>query len=327
MGLIAGGVACGDDDDHGVDAGPDAGPTADSGAAMKDASSGGGGSGGMGGGTGGMSATDAGDLYQCMPPAAEEGGSAQAGDACCGSLGVCKANVSGPGSSGYGLDECAAGKHLKCAPVLPAGGDADGGDEDGGSTGPVASCRVDLPANLGNFDLEGRCIPSCFVTADPSAANLGKSSCASGEKCVPCYSPVTAKSTGACNQAGDAPTEPAPPGFDQCGDGNIGYCVSSSAASMGGGSNGADGGMSMVNLQQLTCDTDQVCVPKPLVINQHACFAHCTSPFGPGGCISTLVLPAMTAMLLQQADCDMGEVCAPCISPLNMMRTGACNQR
>jgi hypothetical protein len=320
VGLIAGGVACGDDDDDNVaDGGPDGG-TSDSGVSIGDAATdGGGGTGGKGGGTGGMSggtggSGDIGDVYECKPPAPEKGGTAKTGEACCEGLGVCTKNASGTGAAGYGLDKCAAGKDLKCVPVLPSA-DFDAGDDDGGASGPIASCRVELPATLGDFDLEGRCVPGCFITGDPSAANLGQSSCNSGSKCVPCYSPVTGESTGACEQDGDSPTESAPPGFAECGDG-IGYCVSADTVMMTSG---------MAMLPQLTCDADQVCAPKVKVIDQKACFAHCDSVIGgPGACIAAYIVPEATRGLLQQSTCEDGEKCAPCINPTDMKPTGAC---
>lgn len=317
-GLIAGGVACGDDDDDNTpDAGSDAGPTKDSGTG-NDASMGTGGkgmtggTGGMTGGTGGMGST--GDVYECMPPAPEKGGTAQAGEACCGGVGVCTKNPKGKGAAAYGVDKCQADKDLKCVPVIPAS-DADAGDEDGGASGVIQSCRVELPASLGDFDLEGRCVPTCFTTGDASAANLGQSTCAKNNKCVPCYSPVTGESTGACEQAGDSPTEAAPPGFKACGDG-AGFCVAMDAASSGG---------MMVMLPQLECDDGEVCAPKVKVLDQKACFAHCDSTIGgPGACIPKYIIPEAMQTFLMQATCDDGDVCAPCINPLDMMPTGAC---
>lgn len=316
-GLILSGVACGDDDDDSApDGGPDGGP-ADSGTPAKDASMGGTGgkgmtgTGGMSAGTGGMGGTT--DVYTCMPPEPEKGGTAKEGDACCSGLGLCTKNASGTGSSGYGLDKCQFGKGLSCAPNLSLL-DTDAGDDDGGAAA-VQTCRVELPANLGDFDLEGRCVPSCFTTGDASAANLGQSTCAKNNKCVPCYSPVTGESTGACEQNGDSPAEAAPPGFDACGDG-AGYCIAMNAASAGGMS---------VMLPQLECKDGDVCAPKIKVLDQKACFAHCDSVIGgPGACIAAFIIPETMRNLLQQSTCDDAEICAPCINPLNMMPTGAC---
>jgi hypothetical protein len=318
--LIAGAVACGDDDDDNVaDGGPDGGQTKDSGTPGEDASMGGTGGKGMTGGTGGTSAGTGGmggmtDVYECTPPAPEKGGKAKEGEACCGGVGVCTKNPSGKGSEGYGLDKCQSGKDLKCVPVIPAS-DSDAGDDDGGASAAIQTCRVELPANLGDFDLEGRCVPTCFTTGDPSAANLGESTCGKNNKCVPCYSPVTGKSTGACEQAGDSPSDPAPAGFDACGDG-AGYCVAMDAASAGGMS---------VMLPQLECKDGEVCAPKVKVVDQSACFAHCDSAIGgPGACIAAFIIPEMMRTFLMQSTCDDAEICAPCINPLDMMPTGAC---
>jgi hypothetical protein len=308
LSLIAGGVGCGDDDDDQGDAGLDGAVTGSGGSSSKDASAGGAGSGGATtGGSGGMGG-DAGDLYECVPPAPEPGGDAKKGDPCCDGLGVCATDSDGSGTS---LDVCAAGKHLTCAPVVS--GDSDAGDEDGGAGGPIESCRVELPKALGDFDLEGRCVPACFVAGDASAANLGQSTCDKGSKCVPCYSPITGQSTGACEAAGDHPAEAAPKGFTTCGDGDVGYCVSA----------GMVAGMAM--LPQLNCAKDEVCAPKVKVLDQSACFAHCDSVIGgPGACIAAYIIPEAMRGLLQKSTCDDGDVCAPCINPLNMMSTGAC---
>jgi len=282
--LLAFAIACGDDDDDstGNDGGPDGGESMDSGTAGMDASMAGkGGTGGTGGstaGTGGTMATDAGDLYKCKPAAEEPGGTSEAGETCCSGLGICTENPSGTAAEGYGLDECKAGEDLKCVPMLPTD-DIDGGLDADGGTAPIASCRVELPENLvGDLDLEGRCVPSCFITGDASTSNLGQSSCDTGSKCVPCYSPVTGASTGACGQAGDAPVEAAPPGFAECGDDDVGYCVGA----------GAVAGAGMVNLPQLTCAGGEVCAPKLRVLDQKACFAHCESGIGGPGASAVL---------------------------------------
>jgi hypothetical protein len=306
---------CGDDDDGGGDdrdSGIDGGGSGDSGSEM-DASGGssGDGSGGSsgGGGTGGSAGTDAGDPYQCEPtvPEPEPGGDADEGEACCDGLGVCTKNVSGEGTAAYGLDDCKTGEALKCVPRSSTDDDA-GADDDAGSDPALASCRFMVSATS-SVDYEGRCIPSCFLTGDPSTANLAQSTCADDNTCVPCYSPITGASTGACNRPGDAPVDPAPAGFAECGDG-AGLCVP-------GGSSGA-------MLPQLTCDDGQVCAPKSRVLDQGACFPRCESAFGPGACLAAFVVGDQ-ASLLTMATCMTAEVCVPCISPLTQMPTGACN--
>jgi hypothetical protein len=286
-----------------------------------DASAGSGGKGGMGGmggsaGAAGMMAGDAGETYQCKPPEPEKGGTASEGQACCSGQGVCTKNPTGPGSQAYGLSDCAAGKDLKCAPAVIADPDAGVGD-DGGAGALPASCRMQLGTATDAPDFEGRCIPSCFVSADPSTANLSRSTCDMGSVCVPCYSPLTGDSTGACAQPGDAPVDPAPTAFASCGDQDSGYCVPAGLVS-----GAAAGAM----LPQLTCGDGAVCAPKSRVADSKACFAHCDSGIGgPGACIAKFIIPMQFQAALQQSTCMPGEICAPCVSPLDMMRTGACD--
>ena len=328
--MMIGAVACSDDDADVTDAGAGTGATTGAG------HGGAGGKGGSGGahagssgtgnakaGTGGGSGSsagsgavgaggtgDTGDVYKCKPPAPEPGGAKLEGEACCGGMGVCTKNPSGTGSSGYGLDACKAGSDLKCAPMVGAAADDDAG------TSAIASCNAEISNLPDDMSLEGRCIPGCFTVGDPTAANLGQSSCDMGSKCVPCYSPVTGESTGACEQDGDKPTQPAPSGFPSCGDNDTGYCVPSSSVMAAGN----------VMLPQLTCATDQVCAPKARVLDSKACFAHCDSGIGgPGVCIASFIVPEMVRAALMKASCQDGEICVPCVSPLDQKETGACN--
>ena len=328
--LTAGGLACGDDDSaSGMDAGAGSGAMVSSGkgggggkSGASGSRAGTGGSGNAKAGTGGVSGSAGtlgasgaagvagADVYMCKPPAAEAGGSKLEGQSCCEGLGVCSKNPSGQGASGYGLNECKAGSDLKCAPMPGAGSGDDAG------TAAVASCKADIPNLISGTPLEGRCIPSCFTVGDPTAANLGQSTCDKNSKCVPCYSPVTGKSTGACEQGGDKPAQPAPTGFPSCGDHDTGYCVPSSSV-MGAGN---------VMLPQLSCAADQVCAPKVRVLNSRACFAHCDSGIGgPGVCIASFIVPESSRMLLMKTTCMDGEICVPCVSPLDQKPTGACN--
>jgi hypothetical protein len=329
FGLAQSLTACGDDDtsttsDAGTAGKSGSGAGTGGSAGSKTGGSGGGkaGSGGSqasgrggAGGAGGAGGTNPADLYTCKPAAPQPGGSALAGAACCGGLGVCTKNPTGPAAASYGLSECKAGQDLKCVPSL--GGESDAGSDDAGVGVGSASCRVELPANLiGNLDLEGRCVPSCFVASDPSASNLGRSTCSADSKCAPCYSPITGETTGACSQAGDRPRQPAPPGFKKCGDGDIGYCVTAGAAAMSGMN---------VMLPQLTCVDGEVCAPKLRVLDAQACFAHCDSQIGgPGACIAAFIIPEANRSFLVKSSCAAGEVCAPCVSPLDNTATGAC---
>lgn len=291
-----------------------AGTSAGTGVAGSTAGTGIGGSGGSAGGTAGATAVagasgsgtaGTGDVYTCKPPAAEPGGSKTMGQSCCGGLGTCSKN-SRAMSAAYGVDQCKP--DLRCAP-------SEAGFEDAGVAESQA-CKVELPPGLiPNSDLEGRCVPNCFTSGDTTTGNLGQSSCDKGSKCVPCYSPVTGASTGACEQAGDKPKQPAPAAFPSCGDSNVGYCVPSTAVTS----------MGNVMLPQLTCAQGQVCAPKQRVLDSRACFSHCESGVGgPGACVANFVVPESSRSFLMQMTCAPGELCVPCVSPLDMMVTGAC---
>jgi len=308
--IVVAGFACGDDDDGGDhDGGLDAGDPRDSGGAGMDGSTAGRG-GGSGMGVAGSPVPDAGDPYTCEPPAPEEGGSADEGESCCGGLGRCSRNVSGPGTASYGLDECTDGQDLKCVPLEMEASQDAGADDDAGASAQLASCRMTLGSTAGQ-DFEGRCIPSCFLSGQASA-NLMQSTCEASERCVPCYSPITGESTGACNRPGDAPVEAAPAGFAECGEENIGYCVPAGAGSGSG-----------AMLPQLTCGDDQVCAPKLRVLDQSACFARCQS-LGPGACVAKFVIDPQFQSILPMSTCMPGELCAPCVNPTSGMPTGAC---
>jgi hypothetical protein len=305
--------ACGGDDDDGTPLGGMGGAGGASGAGGAAGVGGASGASGMGGASGvGMSGMGGvgGDPYTCMPaqPTPDPGGSADEGEACCGGLGLCTANVSGAGTDAYGLDDCSAGANLKCVPN-PALASEDGGvDEDGGAPSGLASCR--MMVGMGATTYEGRCIPSCFLLGR-ATASLMQSTCDAESKCVPCYSPITGESTGACERNGDAPVEPAPAGFTECGDGNTGYCVPGGAS-----------GMAM--LPQLTCPMGDACAPKSRVLDQGSCFTRCTGPLGPGACLPAFIAGSQAAILTMET-CLMGELCIPCINPLTMMPTRACN--
>src|SRR5688572_26990845 len=156
----------------------------------------GGGSGGTGGSTAGTGGGDAGDPYTCQKqPAADPGGTADVGADCCGGLGKCvlETEVNEMQRAGLGLEDCKAGASLKCAPPQAL---ADAGT----GTAPT-TCRS-------TGDLEGRCVPTCFVLGNKASANLPQSTCPADQICAPCYSPLDASLTGACNSGTDEPVDP-----------------------------------------------------------------------------------------------------------------------
>jgi hypothetical protein len=265
-------------------------------------------------GTDSAAAPDAADPYTCVPPPPPDGTIA-VGEPCCEGLGVCIELTDDAGASlGYG--DCNAAENLRCLPNTPSGdgGVGDGGVGDAGTAdagpGGLVRCRM-IPAGTpdGGTDYEGRCLPECLTRGN---ASLTQGACADDFVCVPCYNLITGASTGACNTPGDAPVEAAPDGFDECGE-ELGYCVGT--ASVG------DAG---ATLPQLTCDEEELCVPKQRVTQPGACSARCESIVGAGACTPAFVVPEAQRGFLTPASCETGELCVPCINPTTSMPTGAC---
>lgn len=249
--------------------------------------------------------------YMCTARPEDTGGSSRAGTACCSGLGTCANPENGEVSSSMPRDICSTQAELRCAPNEPP---AQTSDVDAGAvaTSGFRVCRVKFPGAPADFpDYEGRCLPTCFVQHSEFAARLSGLGCESGQTCSPCYSPLTGESTGTCDLFGDAPSDPAPAGFEDCADG-LGYCVPQFAA-----------GMQASQLMRLSCKSGELCGPKNKVADPRACFPRCEAgAFGPGACVPTFLTAGLSAFLTP-ADCASGAVCAPC-SVLNM-RTGVCD--
>jgi hypothetical protein len=246
------------------------------------------------GGTGGGPAIDSNEAaYGCKPAGPVTGGTLNAGAACCGDLGVCTANPSGPGSQDWGADLCSVASFLRCEPRAI--------EEDGG----VASrdhCRMTwpgAPANAPSF--EGRCVTGCFLTGSPIAQRITQQSCASGQYCAPCYNPIDGKSTGQCEFEGDAPQDDAPSPLVACGDG-LGLCVPSYAT-----------GTQATSLSRLNCGEGELCAPLRKVANPKACFDRCVDEsLGAGACVPNFLVPEILRVALMMGSCGDGELCAPC---------------
>jgi hypothetical protein len=154
-------------------------------------------------------------------------------------------------------------------------------------------------------------LPSCFVQRSPIVSRLSRATCTEGQTCTPCFNPLTGDSTGACEHAGDAPTEAPLTGFAECAD-NTGYCLPAFAA-----------GNSAAQLSRLTCAEGELCAPKVKVADPSACFSRCDGgALGPGACVPQF-LTAQLGSLLMRASCAVGELCAPCDALGN--HTGVCD--
>ena len=303
--------ACGDDDDgHDIAATPDAGAGVTN--ASKDAGS----------DSSAMRRPMAGNdanpgnpasttVYLCQPRAQDPGGYQRQDESCCGGLGKCVEGASADPWLSH--DTCSASADLRCQPVAQAeAADSDSDNDSDAGTGHSKTCRVELPGTpAGGPDYEGRCMATCFVRNSPIFSRLKQGTCAATETCAPCYNPLTSESTGTCERDGDAPKAPAPPGFAECGTGNLGFCVPTYAA-----------GAQASQLVQLTCMAGEVCAPKIKAADPNACFEHCVSGLGQGACVPEFLTAGFAAFLERDA-CGQGEVCAPC--DLLGTRLGVCD--
>jgi hypothetical protein len=277
-------------------------------------------SGGASMSTGGAGGVDS-SAYRCFAsPPRDPSGYGMLNDPCCktsvGLAGTCASESRlefDPMRNALGHDTC--GGDLRC---LPAPLDAGTGIS-------FASCSASLGAAL---NIEGRCVPRCFLGSHPRLSAFKQDGCATDELvCAPCFDPVDGVSTGACNElAGDHPSMPPPLQFSVCGafDGGApgGTCVPRTIVESSGYLGVSNG------LHQDDCAANDVCVPTVKARDGRACFMACAtslSALGPdyvaGGCVPRFaVLEALdisAVNILERDVCAAGEVCAPCADPLN----------
>jgi hypothetical protein len=179
---------------------------------------------------------------------------------------------------------------------------------------------------------EGRCLSECLPQVADQAVVLPRSSCAEGEKCVPCFDPQTQEETGACNVSCDpGAMEPAvmiecpwegPPVIDPAG---LPDCDPACA-----GAHCLPAAYVPVDQQALlaTCPGG-FCTPDPLIAGGgESVPASCASVAGAEGRCLSACLPDIAAQpLLPQSTCASGERCAPCYDPTAAdptLATGAC---
>jgi hypothetical protein len=160
---------------------------------------------------------------------------------------------------------------------------------------------------------EGRCLSNCLPSVS-SQASLEQSSCSGGNKCAPCWNPISGVVTGACSTSScDAPVD-APYLFPNCCLYNgtaQGRCVPKSqvpSAQQG-------------NLQQDVCSSSvYLCVPDINLPGSgqtgQGCHVSFTivPPFNyDGSCISNCVNLGL-GTLYPQANCPNNYTCIPCSS-------------
>lgn len=281
-------------------------------------------------GTGGATDVDAGNVYTCLSaPPADPGGTGVKDDACCDTPGLGKVGTcTDPASITDPIQKAAFG-HGSCGPTLLCAPKAGLSSSPPPDAGVYAPCKAKA---LGN--LEGRCLPKCFVAGNPQSPNLAQDDCKSPEEvCAPCYSPVPvdgktgAQPTGACSQAAlDAPVDLPPAVFKECGavDGGPtkglmgGLCIPRDLAL-------ASGNTAAPSLKQDDCSTGEVCTPTLKVNNVKGCFTKCDTgiagQYAPGACVPSYVVRDVggngAVKLFKKGTCTGDDdICAPCANPL-----------
>jgi hypothetical protein len=175
------------------------------------------------------------------------------------------------------------------------------------------------------MDAEGRCVPVSLPAVRAQAGRLPQGGCAPDERCAPCYDPITGEKTGACEAGCGPDTTEAAKVFGKCCT-NRGTCVPLSVA--GSIANNAPGD----TCPAADASDPEKCVPTARAQNPDMKFPSCMAaafgifPAVPGGCVpDCIVTDPVQKGVLVQATCGTGELCAPCVSPLDQKRTGACD--
>jgi hypothetical protein len=172
-------------------------------------------------------------------------------------------------------------------------------------------------------DAEGRCLSLVLPDVKAQQELLPRSTCAAGDLCVPCYSPLDGSDTGACSLSCDTgPSEP-PAELPACC-GSIGTCVPSSAVPPG----------QAERLGEDECPEggSYLCVPDVFLEGSYtppSCEAGLIAfifgdEFRDGACLPECLPDVDSAPFLGQDDCLDGMKCVPCIDPLSGESSGAC---
>jgi hypothetical protein len=229
---------------------------------------------------------------------------------CCSNGGTCIPSSSVPASeqSQLAQNSCPtdANKYL-CGPneFLAAGG----------FTPPT--CR-----SIANA--EGRCLSTCLPAIASQASQLPASTCSTGHLCAPCYDPLTGADTKVCRISNDPGPQEPPFTFPSCCT-SRGVCVPMSLVPTSQQS----------QLGQDTCPTGQnyLCVaPRDFATNTSYKPPSCTGLFllipYTGVCLPDC-LPALSGtqgLLIPQGTCTRStDKCIPCVNPVTLQATGACN--
>jgi len=213
------------------------------------------------------------------------------------------------------------------------------------------------PPSCRTMNREGRCLSLCIKSVSEQASQLEQGTCASHERCVPCYDPRTGLGTGACTVGPcDKPKEPAK-AFETCGgtsDGSDALCVPNYLVPAS----------DRCHFDNIGCksggcaEPGTLCVPKKIIdagptYEPKKCKASMSGflalfmtifsdPFAAfskmddyseGACISKCMKDVRTnssASMLSSNGCDADELCVPCYDPTKLSQgkvpTGACDR-
>lgn len=179
---------------------------------------------------------------------------------------------------------------------------------------PQTLLEQQAPASCDFFGVaEGRCLPSCLPVVQDQLDSLPQSSCGDGERCAPCFDPLSGEATGACELPGDAGPTMSPGLFATCCEGRARCLPSALIESSRRG-----------ELEAADCPPEQLCVPQAFLDDSSP--RSCAS-FGSveGRCLSRC-LPAVAEQLdkLPASFCAQDERCVPCFDPLSGEASGAC---
>lgn len=162
-------------------------------------------------------------------------------------------------------------------------------------------------------DAEGRCLSTVLPAVAAQAALLPQDTCADAERCAPCFDPLTGDPTGACSLACDTGPTSQPTTLATCCHQRA-HCVPTSSI--------PDDQQS--NLDNDSCDDDQLCVPDQLInadpIDTCAANSFILGDYT-GVCLSDCLHFGIEAIALAQGDCGSHLKCAPC--EFNGQPTGA----
>jgi hypothetical protein len=179
-----------------------------------------------------------------------------------------------------------------------------------------------IPATCRSLnDAEGRCLHEAIPQVAMQLSQLPQSTCASYERCVPCYNPLDSTATGACKLSCDPGPKEAPKPFAQCCSKNgatQGRCIPTAQIPMS----------EQNNLSAHECTGATLCVPSEMIPASFMPTACTGNGFLTGQYTGVCLSKCLHYGFIQQLGIDHGTCddlhdCAPCKNPLTGQPTGA----